>query len=126
MRPAVSRAMTRRRINQYTVLLLILGLVCALVIYLHSAQARVDPLLNNPLVTKRYVRELRMIGGTANVLAAEIEAWFAGLWQGESLAGTIAFLTLSLTLAFRFLAQHPRRTNHNQRAEETTEPPESG
>ena len=126
MRPAVSGEMTRRRINQYTALLLILGLGCALVIYLQASQARVDPLLGDPWATKKYSRELRMIGGKANVLAVEIEDWFAGLWQGESLAGTIALLTVGLTLAFRFLAQHPGLTNHNRQTEETTEPPESG
>ena len=98
--------MTPRRINQYTALLLVVGLGAALALYLHAAHSRADSLLGDPLATKKYVRKLRMIGGKANVLAAEISDWFSGLWEGESLGRTIAVLTVIGTLAFRFAAQH--------------------
>ena len=40
----------------------------------------------------KYLRELRVMGGKANELAAEFQDWFAGLWEGEALARTIVVL----------------------------------
>ena len=99
--------MNRRRINQITGLLLLLGLGGALAIYLTADHTPVSSLLNDPLNARRLHRQLRVMGGQANVLAADFENWFAGLWQGESLAGTVAVLTIGITLAFRFAALHP-------------------
>ena len=98
--------MSPRKINQVTVLLLVIGFGSALVIYLTTQAADADPLLNDPLATKKYLRELQRIGGTANVVAAEFQDWFAGLWHGEKLAETVAILTVGVTLVFRFLAKH--------------------
>jgi len=99
--------MTRRKTNQITLVLLVLGLGGALVIFLTATPEVVDPLLGDPMTTKKYVRELRVIGGQGNVLAAEFQDWFAGLWHGQALAGTVAVLTMVATLAFRFVATHP-------------------
>ena len=99
--------MSRRKINQITVLLLLFGLGSALVIFLTAAPAPTDPLLDDPRAQKKYLRELRVIGGTANVLADEFQDWFAGLWRGRSLARTVAVLTVGSALAFRFVASHP-------------------
>lgn len=99
--------MSRRQINQITVLLLLLGFGSALAIYLMASPTPVDPLLGPPLVTKKELREMMAIGGNANVLSTEIRDWFAGLWHGKSLAGTVAVLTVGVTLGFRFVAMHP-------------------
>lgn len=99
--------MTRQKINRITLLLLVLGLGSALVIYLTAAPVVVDPLLGDPLANKKYLREMRVIGGQGNVLAAEFNDWFAGLWHGRELAGTVAVLTVAATLTFRFVATHP-------------------
>lgn len=99
--------MTRRKTNQITLVLLLVGLGSALAIHLTAAPLSADPLLGDPLATKKYLRELRVIGGQGNVLAAEFQDWFAELWHGQSLAATVAVLTVGLTLAFRFVATHP-------------------
>lgn len=100
-----SSRMNRRRINQISVLLLLLGFGSALAIYLTADHTPINSLLNDPLAHKRYLREMRVIGGKANVLAAEITDWFEGLWEGESLAWTVAVLTVGITLTFRLGAQ---------------------
>ena len=56
-----------------------------------------DP-LGNLLMQKKHMHELRVMGGTANVTMAELQAWFAGLWRGRALAGTIGVLTIGLTI----------------------------
>ena len=101
------RRLTAGKINRITVLLLLIGFGSALVIYLTARPVTLDPLLGDPLTNKKFVHELRVIGGKGNVMAAQFIDWFAGLWQGENLAGTVAVLTVAVTLAFRFVAARP-------------------
>lgn len=101
------RALSPRRINQVSALLLLLGFGSAFVIYLRARPVVFDPFVGNPLTSKRYLHELRLIGGKANVAFAEFQAWCAERWQGENLAVTVAVLAVLATLAFRVVAAHP-------------------
>ena len=83
------------------------GLGGALAIYLAAQPEAVDPWLGDPLDTKKYVREMTVIGGKANLVAAEFMDWFWGLWHGRSLARTVAVLTGAATVVFRFIASLP-------------------
>jgi len=56
-----------------------------------------NPLGYNPLETKKYVHDLELYGGKANVMAAEFREWFAGLWYGRNLAYTTAVISVLLT-----------------------------
>ena len=87
-------------------LLLLLGLGSAVVIYFVARPAEANP-LGDPLMNKKYVRELRVWGGKSNVMAAEFMDWFRARWQGQELATTVAVLTVAATLAFRFVAARP-------------------
>jgi hypothetical protein len=49
-----------------------------------------------PEDTKKYLRDLELYGGKANVLATELRRGFERLWQGRRLAVTLAGLTLLL------------------------------
>jgi hypothetical protein len=99
--------MSRRKIDRIALLLLLIGFGSALAIYLNANAESVGPQLEDPLATKKYLREMQMIGGQANVVASEMRAWFAGLWHGRTLAGTVAVLTVVATLGFRLVATHP-------------------
>jgi hypothetical protein len=61
-----------------------------------------------PADSKAYQRELERFGGKANVLAAELDRWFASLWHGRKLAFTVAFIagvvSLTLYLYAKYLA----------------------
>jgi hypothetical protein len=107
--PTTSRfgRLNPEKIKRITVLLLVIGFGGALAIYLTAQPVTVDPLLGNPLTTKKYLHELRIIGGKGNVLTAEFLDWFEDLWRGRALAGTVAVLTVLVTLAFRFVALRP-------------------
>lgn len=97
--PAAARERTLRRVTR---LILAVGFGAALGAWI-VAQARPEnPLGYDPLDTKKYVHDLRVYGGTANVLAAEFREWFAGLWYGRNLAYTIAVLTILVVLVVRF------------------------
>ena len=93
--------------NRISGVLLLLGLGSALAIFLTAAPVVVDPLLGDQFSNKKYLREMRMLGGQGNVLAAEFQDWFAGLWEGRELAATVSVLTVATVLVFRFVASHP-------------------
>ena len=59
-----------------------------------------------PADSKAYQRELERFGGKANVLAAELTQWFAGLWRGRNPALTVAFLSVLVALALYLDAKY--------------------
>jgi hypothetical protein len=87
-----------------SVIILLVGLTGALSIYL-SAGGLSDsvpmPGLEN---SKEYLREVEVYGGTANVLATEFLQWFDGLWHGQQLAFTVAFIAVFISFCFAFAA----------------------
>ncbi len=93
--------------NRISTGLLLLGLGSALVIFLTAVPEVADPLVGDKFANKKYQREMRMLGGRGNVLAAEFNEWLAGLWHGRALGGTVAVLTIGTVLVFRFVASHP-------------------
>ena len=54
--------------------------------------------------SKKYLREMEVFGGKANLLASQLRHWFDGLWHGRTLAFTIAVISVLLALAYEFLA----------------------
>src|SRR5208337_4874017 len=56
--------------------------------------------------SKMFLHDLELYGGKANVLADELRHWFAGLWQGKSLAYTIACITIVISFGIFFVASH--------------------
>jgi hypothetical protein len=56
---------------------------------------------------KAYLRQMEVIGGKANVLAAELREWFDGLWHGKNLAYTTAAFTVLVSLVLWLFATHP-------------------
>jgi hypothetical protein len=84
-----------------TAAILIVGLAAAFVIYLTAQTAAANP-LGDPEDSKKYLRDMEVYGGTANLLATQIRVWFDGLWHGERLAYTIATFTLLSAGAYWF------------------------
>jgi len=94
----------RVRIRRITAGILAAGFGAATLIYVTATPQAANPLGYEPENTKRYLRQLEVVGGKANVVATEFQRWFEGLWQGRSLAFTVAWLTLLLAAGFWFLA----------------------
>jgi hypothetical protein len=59
-----------------------------------------------PEDSKKYLRDLELYGGKANVLTDEFRRWFIGLWHGESLAFTVACITIVICIGFFYAANH--------------------
>ena len=96
-----------KTLQRLTVLLLIIGFGSAIFIFFTAQPEVRDPLLGDPMDSKKYVRQMKEIGGAANLVAAEASEWFKSIWHGRALAFTVAVLTVGVTLAFRFVAKNP-------------------
>ncbi len=83
--------------------ILILGLGSAILIYLFAEPVPGSPLGYEPEESKRYVHDMLLYGGKANLLASEFIQWFDGLWHGKRLAFTLACITLLLAGAFLYV-----------------------
>src|SRR5713226_915557 len=84
--------------------ILVIGFAAAALIYLTAQPPPGNPLGYDPLDTKKYLHDLEVYGGKANVIAAEFREWFASLWHGERLAFTLAVITVIAAFAFKFFA----------------------
>ena len=93
-----------KRLRFAAVMILIVGLGGSMIIYLNAEPTSLHPLGYDPLTTKKYLREMELYGGKINVLATRAREWFEGLWQGTSLACTVAVLSVSLALLLWFFS----------------------
>lgn len=88
--------------------ILLLGLGSALFIYL-TAENAFEAIPGYEALTpedsKRYIHDLELYGGKANVLANKFMQWFVELWHGKSLAFTVACLTTFISFWFFFVAR---------------------
>lgn len=91
------------RVRLVTRAILAVGLASAAVIYFVNATTP-DEAGFEFENSKKYLRELEVYGGKANVLATEFRRWFDGLWHGRSLAFTVAVISVLLALIYRFFA----------------------
>ena len=60
----------------------------------------------NPDDSKKYLRDMALYGGKANVLMDELRRWFVGLWHGESLAFMVGGITVFISIGFFYAANH--------------------
>ena len=90
----------KRRVSRW---ILGCGFAAAAAAYVAAVASPANPLAEQ-LESKKYLHDLEMYGGKANILAAQFREWFAGLWSGTNLAWTIAVLTILTVLVYRFFA----------------------
>jgi hypothetical protein len=99
----------QKRIILSSWIILAAGLIAAAAIFILTPPEAMDK-VTDPLLSKKYVHDLEVYGGRANVIQDEFLRWFEGLWQGKQLGVTIASITGFLFLALRFLVS-PFRLN---------------
>ncbi len=104
----------QKRLRMTGIVILLVGLISAVAIFIIAERSAASAVgydivdgqayAISPGSSKRYVHDLEMYGGKAAVMADELNRWFNGLWQGTSLAYTIAFLSIGTSLGFFFVA----------------------
>ena len=57
-----------------------------------------------PEDSKVYRRDLEHFGGKAAIVVDDFSRWFIGLWHGKTLAFTVAFISIFISLLFFFIA----------------------
>jgi hypothetical protein len=87
-----------------TTLILLVGLGSSAVIYLTADIEPDKDVFYEYQHSKKYKHDLELYGGKANVLANDFIRWFGGLWQGRSLALTVAVITLFISFGYFFVA----------------------
>ena len=97
-----------------SVLVLLTGLLGAVLIYQAADNASDDASIYeqgegstypvSPQDTKKYLRDMELYGGKANVLATELRLWLVGLWQGRSLAYMLACIAILVSFALFYAA----------------------
>ena len=92
------------RVRAVTRAILVLGFAAAVVIYLTARPPADNPLGYDPMDTKKYLHDLELYGGKANVIAAQFRDWFDSLWHGKQLAFTVAVLAVIAAGAYKFFA----------------------
>jgi hypothetical protein len=93
---------SHKRLRLASWIVLAAGLIAAAAIFIFTSPEVADP-FGDPSLSKRYVHDLEVYGGRANVLQDELVRWFYGLWQGRDLAGTIACITGFTFLVMRLI-----------------------
>ena len=92
-----------KRCYTVTAVILLIGFVSAAVIYLTASEAPNDPFAEFEK-SKKFAYELERMGGKAALAANDFNTWFAGLWQGETLAYTVAVITIIIAAGYYFVA----------------------
>jgi len=57
-----------------------------------------------PEDSKVYRRDLEHFGGKAAIVVDDFSRWFIGLWHGKTLAFTVVFISIFISLLFFFIA----------------------
>jgi len=79
------------------------GWAMALIVYITSSPTVEDYDIYDMEHSRRYLRQVEMIGGKAGLLANDLREWAEGLFHGRSLAYTIAVVTAIVALAAHLL-----------------------
>ncbi|MFM0207652.1 hypothetical protein PQQ96_09590 [Paraburkholderia sediminicola] len=91
LNPAAKRSPLQKRLYLAGAVALLASLIAAAIIYA-MAPAPDDAVSMYGIADPRYQIELQRIGGTAEVLMAQLHQWFDRLWHGTALAFTVAVL----------------------------------
>ena len=98
-----------------TGIILLVGLGSSILIYLTADIASDSGLVNDFENSKKYIHDLELYGGKANVLANELTNWFVGLWYGKSLAFTVACISIVIALGFYFITSDLKPDDRNEK-----------
>lgn len=90
------------RIRLLALFVLLAGIASSIFIYQNAQDI---PQGYNLAVSRQFLSNLDLNGGTINVLFSDITDWFCGLWQGKDLAFTIAYLTVIVSAGLFFIAK---------------------
>jgi len=100
----------RTSLNFISAIILVVGLSSAAFIYqkaINDSYGSVEDVHQIMQAnSKLYRHNLEVFGGKFNVMMDDFRRWFAGLWQGKSLAFIIACTAIIIALGFFYAANY--------------------
>lgn len=99
-------AIPRSRKNLVTAAILAAGVLAAAVIYATARPVVEDP-LGDPMESKRFIHDMEVYGGKANLVLNDFREWLVAQFQGRQLAFTVLFLAVLLAVVVRALTPPP-------------------
>ena len=93
-----NRFLLKRRLDIAARLVLLAGVIASTAIYLTASHEEQNALVNEFQDSKAYRHELEAYGGKLSIVSDELTRWFSSLWQGETLAFTVAFVSTAVAL----------------------------
>jgi hypothetical protein len=111
-------AKRRADIKFLSALILVVGLASSGLIYWTAGDPAAPGILGyeegeggvypvQPDDSKKYLRDMEVYGGRANVLMDQLRRWLSGLWQGKSLAYAVAVLSAVAAAGIYWAAGRP-------------------
>jgi len=94
------RILLKKRLDIAARLVLLTGVVASTAIYLLATPDEQNALVNEFQDSKAYRHELEAYGGKLSIVSDELTRWFSSLWQGETIAFTVAFVSTAVALLF--------------------------
>ncbi len=91
---------TQKRLYLVAAIVLVVGLGSASMIYMTAGKPSDNTMIQDFENSKRYIHDLELYGGKFNVLTDQFRRWFESLWHGKSLALTISFITVLISMGF--------------------------
>jgi len=82
-----------------------IGFAAAALIYLFAPVDRDAAVADAIAGARMYRHNLELMGGSMGVMIADFDRWFASLWHGRALAGTVAVLAICAALVCFVAAQ---------------------
>jgi len=92
-------------------IILLIGLVGAILIYLTAENNSNSGFGYED--SKMYMHDLELYGGKVNVLTNKLIRWFSGIWQGQSLAFAVAFITILVSFVVFLVATHMKSSSQS-------------
>jgi hypothetical protein len=95
----------KKRLYKTATIILLVGLAGSAIIYFYVEKEEKSALVTQFENSKRYRHDLELTGGKAIVALSGFMKWFESLWQGETLAFTVAGLSIFSSLVVFLIAR---------------------
>lgn len=95
----------KTRLYHIAAIILLIGLTGSVLIYLYAERSKESTLITDFEHSKRYRHDLELTGGKGIVALSNFMKWFEDLWKGETLAFTMAGLSIFSSLVVFLIAK---------------------